>query len=456
MVQAAARPAVLPEIAVSITQAIAAFAVETPAGDLPAGARHVLRLSMLDWLAVAAAAVDEPVSRIVRGVAAREGGLGEASVIGLAARLPARAAALVNATTGHALDYDDTHFLHVGHPTTVVLPAALAIAEATGADGDDLLAAALIGVESACRIGHWLGRRHYDLGFHQTATSGAFGAAMAAARLLGLDAGRACHALSIAATRASGLKSQFATMGKPYNAGIASANGVEAARLAEAGFVSRVDGLECSQGFADTHAGEAVGLDTVLDGLGRSFVFEAVQHKFHACCHGLHAALEALARVRDDAGLAPDDVARVWLAVNPRWLGVCNIAAPATALEAKFSYRLAAAMVLAGRDTAALSAFTDAVCRDRELCRLRDRIEVAGAAHLPDTAATAVIELASGGAIEAGHDLAAPLDPAVREARVRAKAATLLGEARAQGLWRRIEALSAARPPVDWGALLRA
>ena len=121
---------------------------------------------------------------------------------------------------------------------------------------------------------------------------------MAAARLLGLDEERARHALGIASTRTSGLKSQFGTMGKPYHAGMAAANGVEAALLAAAGFVSRPDGLDCAQGFGETHAGAGIDPAAILDGLGRDFIFEAVQHKFHACCHGTHAALDALIEAR--------------------------------------------------------------------------------------------------------------------------------------------------------------
>ncbi|MEL6266802.1 MAG: MmgE/PrpD family protein, partial [Pseudomonadota bacterium] len=354
---------------------------------MPESARDVMRLSMLDWCAVALAGRGEPVSGIVRAMAEEEGGRAEAGVFGLAARLPARAAALVNGTTSHALDYDDTHFDHVGHPSVAVLPAACAVAERVGAPGPALLEAALVGVEVACRTGAWLGRRHYNHGFHQTATSGTFGATAAAARLLGLDADGMAGALGVATTRASGLKSQFGTMGKPYNAGIAAANGVEAATLAARGFVSRPDGLECAQGFGATHAGEDGPLGEVLAALGSRYVFETVQHKFHACCHGTHAALEAIATLRDAHRLAPEAVEAVALTVNPRWLKVCDIPAPTTGLEAKFSYRLTAAMALAGRDTGALTTFSDAACADPTLLALRDRVRVTADEAVTDTGA---------------------------------------------------------------------
>lgn len=425
----------------SISEAIAGFATGTPREAMAESARHVLRLSLLDWLAVAQAGRDEPVSRIVRDLVAAEGGAPEAGLIGHPVKLPARAAALANGATSHALDYDDTHFGYLGHPSVAVLPAALALAEKLAAGGAALLDAALVGVESACRIGVWLGRGHYQQGFHQTATSGCFGAAMAAARLLRLDRARACHALGIAATRASGLKSQFGTMGKPYHAGMAAANGLEAACLAAAGFVSNPRGLECQQGFAATHAGEAGDGAGLFEGLGRSFLFEAVQHKFHACCHGTHAALEALIAARDACGLVPGGIRSVTVTVHPRYLDVCNIAAPATGLEAKFSYRMTAAMVLAGRDTGSLATFSDEACRDPDLVALRDLVTVATDPAMSDSAAAIAVERSDGTRLERHHDLEQRLAPAEREAKVRAKAAGLLGREAAEATWQAIGSL---------------
>ncbi|HRE19674.1 MAG TPA: MmgE/PrpD family protein, partial [Rhabdaerophilum sp.] len=366
-----------------LTEAIVAFAA-MPADAIPASARHVMRLSLADWCAVALAGKDEPVSRITREMIEAEAGAQVASLVGSTRKVPARAAALVNGATSHALDYDDTHFDHIGHPSVAIIPAALAMAEMTGASGANFLDAALIGVEASVRIGTWLGREHYQHGFHQTATAGAFGAAIAAGRLAGLDRGAMAQAVGIAATRASGLKSQFGTMGKPYHAGMAAANGVEAVLLAKSGFVSRPDGLECDQGFGPTHAGAALPLGPILEGLGSEFRFERVQHKFHACCHGTHAMLEALAGLRDRVRV--DDVEIVSVATHPRWLRVCHILAPATGLEAKFSYRLTAAMALGHVDTGALASFTDALCFDPALVSLRDRVKVETDETLADTA----------------------------------------------------------------------
>ncbi|MFM9974658.1 MAG: MmgE/PrpD family protein [Beijerinckiaceae bacterium] len=417
----------------SITSRIATFAVAT--GQITAHeALAVARLSFMDWAAVSLAGLAEPVAEMVRGLVAEEAGAEQATVLGLPRKAPARAAALANGALSHALDYDDTHFAYVGHPSVAVFPAALAVAERQGTSGAAFLEAALMGMETACRIGYWLGTGHYNHGFHQTATSGAFGAAVAAGRLLGLDHEQMRHALGIVATRASGLKSQFGTMGKPFNAGIASANGVEAALLASKGFVSRPDGIECTQGFAETHAGECRDLDTSLAGLGEAFWFTSVQHKFHACCHGTHAVLEALMQLRARSGFALEKVERVALRVAPRWLRVCDIPAPTTGLEAKFSYRLTSAMALHGLDTGALDVFSAQTCTRKDLVALRDKVDVAGDPTVSDTAAQVRLVLADGTIMETAVDLDAPLPLAQRRDRIALKVRALLSPADADSI----------------------
>jgi 2-methylcitrate dehydratase PrpD len=239
----------------SISQQIAAFSINTERALVPESARAIARLSVIDWIAVAIAGRDEPVSQIVRQMLLDEGGAPQASVIGSQVKLSARAAALCNGATSHALDYDDTHFIYLGHPSVAVIPATLALAEKIGTISiDDFLDACLIGCEVACRVGAWLGREHYQLGFHATATAGSFGATAAACRILGLSAEQTTQALGLCATRSSGIKAQFGTMGKPYHAGMAASNGVEVATLAGGGFISNPDAIDALQGFSAMHA----------------------------------------------------------------------------------------------------------------------------------------------------------------------------------------------------------
>jgi 2-methylcitrate dehydratase PrpD len=447
----AAVGAAAPAATAGISAAIARFVAAADARVFPPSAREQARLSLLDWSAVAVAGAGEPVSRIVREMLAEEAGTPESTVLGALYKLPARAAALANGTTAHALDYDDTHFGFTGHPSAPVIAAALARAEKSGVGGAALLDAILVGAEATCRIGRWLGKAHYERGFHQTATSGSFGAAAACARLMGLDEERVRHAFGIASTRSSGLKSQFGTMGKPYHAGMAAANGVEAVSLAARGFVSRPDGIECKQGFAGTHDGAGGDPRSILEGLGREFQFERVQYKYHACCHGTHAALEALLAIRRQSDIAPAAVERVVITVHPQWLQVCNIANPASGLEAKFSYRFTAALALAGMDTGALATFADEICRRVDLIALRDKVSVETDPAMAEMAAAIRLQTAAGTFTRA-FDLESPAPQGQRDKLI-AKARSLLGPARASALWTAISDLEN-RPAAAFVAVL--
>lgn len=410
-----------------------------PAAAIPASARRMARFSLHDWMVCGLAGVAEPLAVRLRQVIGAEGGQPVASVFGGPA-LPARAAALVNGATSHALDYDDTHFGHVGHPSVGIYPAALAVGEEMQASAAAVADAFLLGAEASVRIGMLLGAVHYNRGFHQTATAGAFGATVAAGRLYGLDRAQMRAAIGLCATRASGLKSQFGTMGKPYNAGIAASNGVECAALARAGFTSADDGLEGPQGFVPTHSDAPVNAGLWDDPPHGQFRFEEVKYKLHACCHGTHAMIEALAAAKVAMGVAPDDIAAIRLRTSPRWLKVCDIKAPRSGLEVKFSYVWLAGMVLHGIPTAADTAYTDALTRDAALAAFASKVDVQGDPRVGDMQAEGEIVLADGRVLPFAHDLAAPIPAAVLEASLRAKGRGLLGD-RAETLWAAVAGL---------------
>jgi 2-methylcitrate dehydratase PrpD len=408
------------------------------ASALPPRALQMARFSLFDWMVCARAGVDEPVARIVRDLVLDEGGRPQATLAGTGEKVPPRAAALSNGTTSHALDYDDTHFAHVGHPSVGIYPAALAVGELVDAPAARVAEAFLVGAEASCRIGMVLGRGHYDRGFHQTATAGAFGATVAAGRLIGLDDAQMANALGLVATRASGLKSQFGTMGKPFNAGISASNGVEAALLASRGFVSARDGVGGPQGFVDTHADSVDEAAAWADPPPGRFVFEDVKYKFHACCHGTHAMIEALAKLRRDG--ATVGVEQVTLRTNPRWLKVCDIKDPRTGLELKFAYGYLAAMVIDGVDTAAETTYTDALAADPRLGALSAKVKVLSDPSVSDTGAIVSITGAAGTA-DAAHDLSDPIPAETIAAGLRAKARAVIGGAAADKLWSAVEAL---------------
>ena len=216
---------------------------------VPADARKLVRHCLLDWISVTLAGAQEPVTHMLAEEAREQGGFPQATVVGHGFAASSRQAALINGAASHALDFDDVNMSFTGHPSVVLVPALLALAEARGASGAAFMTAFVAGYETLCRIGAAVSPGHYALGFHSTGTIGTFGAAAACARLLQLDADDTADALGIAATQAAGLKAMFGSMCKPLHAGKASADGMMAAQLAARGFTGRSDAIEALQGF---------------------------------------------------------------------------------------------------------------------------------------------------------------------------------------------------------------
>ena len=393
------------------------------AGDIPRSARRFALLSLYDWLLCAVAGRPEPVAQLIRSYVRSEAAAPVASMIG-DGKTSASLAALVNGTTSHALDFDDTHFAHIGHLSVAIYPAAFAAAEETDANLSQAVDAFLLGAEAAIRVGLTLGAEHYNRGFHQTATAGAFGACIAASRLYGLNRDQIRTAIGLCATRASGLKCQFGTMGKPYNAGIAASNGIETAKLALLGFSAPEDGLMGDQGFIPTHSNDPQPAPLQ----GDRYLFEDIRYKFHACCHGTHAMLEALLLAMDGRQISLDEVrsCRVW--TNPRWMNVCNIQKPATGLEVKFSYRWLAGMLLNNDPTGSIALYTDALADDRHLAAFAERVEVIPDDSVGYMQSECELVLTSGERISTRFDLEDPIAPDEIERKLRRKASSLFGD----------------------------
>lgn len=400
-----------------------------PSEQLPVAPLRLARQSLFDWLICGLAGQDEPAGQAIRKYAGSESGSRPCGSLFGGGMASARLAALANGTITHALDYDDTHFDHVGHLSVGIFPAILAMAEQEDLSVAEMSSAFLIGAEGAIRLGMVLGVDHYNRGFHQTATAGAFGATMAAGRIAGLDAEAQRRALGLCATLASGLKSQFGTMGKPLNAGLSAANGIEAVRLAQLGFSTARDGLFGPQGFVETHTDNpdlsALRSD-VTDLSDLPFRFLSNRYKFHACCHGLHAMIEGLLELRSQHPLTADDVARLELRTAPRWLRVCDVKRPTTGLEVKFSYGWLAGMVMSGRATGDDRTYTDALAADPDLADFAARVEVLSDASVGDQQAEGTVFLRDGRALPFQHDLAHPIPAEALRDRLRQKARTVL------------------------------
>src|SRR5262249_3676153 len=155
--------------------------------------------ALLDTIGVTLAGVGEPAARVVQRVTSEDSG-GPCGVVGAPLRASAANAALANGPAAHALDFDDMCFGSLAHPSAPLVSAALAAGEWAGASGAELLDAYIVGFEIEGRLGRAMNPRHYQRGWHYTATIGTIGTAAAAARLFGLDVERTGHALAIAAS----------------------------------------------------------------------------------------------------------------------------------------------------------------------------------------------------------------------------------------------------------------
>src|SRR5712671_5947361 len=392
---------------VSLTRTLAQQTSAVTYDALPEPVRALARQCVLDYYGVALAGADDPLAKILLDEFAEAGGAAQGSVIGHRERLPALSAALVNGAIGHALDYDDVNLAMPGHPSVAILPGLLALAEQRHSSGREIIAAFVAGYETACRIGMALRPGHYNLGFHATGTVGAFGAAAACARLIGLDAATTAQALGIAGTQAAGLKSQFGTMCKPFHAGKAAQNGLLAARLAARGFSSRADIVECVQGFALTH-GPDFSPEAALAAPEAGLHIFANLFKYHAACYLTHAPIECARRLREEYRLAPEVIAGITLRLDASCERVCNIPAPVDGLQSKFSLRQTVAMALAGVDTASLDAYSTEHALDPALVGLRDRVRLDWQDSWPQTLSEIEVELDGGRRVAARHDAGIP------------------------------------------------
>jgi 2-methylcitrate dehydratase PrpD len=405
-----------------LTNTLVAQARAVRHGSLPDEVRALARQCVLDTLGCTLAGANEELAQILLAEFAEEGGTPAATIIGHTARLPVRAAAVVNGAAGHALDFDDVNMAMPGHPSVAILPGLLALAEERGASGAEVIAAFVAGYELACRVGRMIAPGHYDgLGFHATATVGCLGAAAACAHLLQLDAERFATALGIAATQAAGFKSMFGTMCKPLHAGRASANGLFAARLAARGFTSRTDAIECAQGFARTHSADFRPERALADAPGGYYIRNNL-FKYHAACYLTHAPIEAARGLREQHHLTPERIAGIHLTLDEATERVCNILAPRTGLEAKFSLRLTTAMALADVETGALASYSEAVAADPRLVALRDKVEIDFIPRGRHTLADLQLTLTDGSVLHAQHDSGVPAaDVALQGRRIDAK-----------------------------------
>lgn len=387
------------EIGSSITNEIAQIGQSYRYHDLPPEVVTAAKHCLLDWLGVTVAGAQAEASTLLRDVLRQEGGNPVATYIGAAEKGPLLSAAEVNGTAAHAIDFDDLHVpAHlpngaIGHPSAPVIGALLPLSEARALSGRDFITAFVSGIETECRVGLLVAPGHYANGWHSTATIGTFGAAAASAHALRLDSVEWLHTLGLAGMQAQGLKSMFGTMGKPFQVGKASRNGLESALLAAHGYTSNRRILETDQGFCRTQS------STYTETLPEGYQILDTRFKKFACCGGTHPTIEGTLSLMREHRLRPDMIKQVEVHVHPSRDKACNIQEPQTPQEGKFSLRYVTALALNGSDISE-HAFGEANLRSEQIISLLGRITVRLVNEIEEDASLVRILLQDGRTIE--------------------------------------------------------
>ncbi|MFY2086664.1 MmgE/PrpD family protein [Achromobacter xylosoxidans] len=353
---------------------LAAFAANLRFEDIPAPVLRRAEDLLLDCLAsILAGAASRPVLAIDRYAAAMGPADGPSEILINRRRTSPVFAAMVNAAAAHVVEQDDVHNGSVFHPAAVVFPPALAVAQALGRSGRDLLVAAVAGYEVGIRVGEFLGRSHYKI-FHTTGTAGTLAAAAATGRLLGLSPAAMLDAFGSAGTQAAGLWEflRDAADSKQLHTARAAANGIAAAYLAQEGFTGARHILEGPQGMA---AGMSSDADParLTDRLGTRWALAETSFKFHASCRHTHPAADALQQVLREHKLAESDIARVVAQVHQGAIDVLGpVVDPRTVHQSKFSMGTVLGLI-ARQGRAGLPEF-DAALDDPAVADFRGRV----------------------------------------------------------------------------------
>ena len=359
------------------TRELSQFLASVRYEDLPESVVARTEDLFLDWLACALAGKGSRPVRVLEQFSEQMGPAeGPSEILTSRARTSPFFAALVNGGASHVVEQDDLHNSSVMHPGTVVFPAVLAAAQATGASGRDLIVASVAGYEAGVRVGEFLGRSHYKV-FHTTGTAGKLAAAAGVARLLQLDAIRLQHALGSAGTMAAGLWEflRDAADSKQLHTAKAAADGLMAAYTARDGFTGARRILEGEQGMA---AGMSDDADPgrLTDGLGSRWALAETSFKFHASCRHTHPAADALLELMRLHHLKAEEVAGVTAYVHQGALDVLGpVTDPQSIHQSKFSMGFVLAQV-AVNGRAGLADFTEQSLRDPRMRAFHDKVKM--------------------------------------------------------------------------------
>lgn len=365
----------------TIIESLSDYAADQSRRGLPPQVAHAAKRALVDWFAALLPGTRVQPAYALQQAHADDLGLGRSSLPGLRKTALPPAAAWINGSVSHAIEFDDIYRDAVYHPGCPTIAAALAVAEHGGHSGRRLLEAITIGYEISTRIGVAVQPSHYKY-FHTTGTVGCFGAAAAAAALLSPDAAVTAHALATSATFASGLQQAFRSdaMTKALHAGHAAWVGVTSAQGAAHGLTGVLDILEGDAGFGAALS-QAPDWSKATDALGERFNIESVTVKNHGCCGHTFAAIDALLTLRSEHAFTPAQIDAIDVRTYRAGVDVAGIRGPKTPFECKFSIPYVVAHA-AKFGSVRLSAFDEARISDPEVRSLMAKVHLAEDAEL--------------------------------------------------------------------------
>ena len=362
----------------NVTRSLAGFAARLEFGVLDGDLVLRFKKYLLDAIGCGLHGASQPWARIVNQYIQEQGGKEESTLWLQNFRGPSANVALGLGVMIHGFDFDDYHNAKI-HPGAPVIPAAMAVGEAIGASGRDILTALVAGYETMIRVSLATGPNASRLkGWHLTGTTGTFGAAAAAGNLLGLNGEQMASALGMAGTQSAGLWAFLAdgAMSKRFHPGRAGQSGVMAAMLARKGFQGPTQILETEDGGFCKATSDQVDLSLITIELGTRFLCRDVNIKPYACCASSHSAIDAVFELRKGQRFAPSDVERIRVKTAESVKLQCGFEYRAMGVvQAQMSLQYIVAVSLVD-GAALLEQFSDTRISEPQVMALAGRVEV--------------------------------------------------------------------------------
>jgi 2-methylcitrate dehydratase PrpD len=364
--------------------------------DLPESVRRETLRSFFNILGCTIGGARHEVVEIADKTLGEYAGAPHATVIGRGRKADALHACLINCLSSSIYSYDDTHAEAVVHPSGPVASAALALAERRPTNGTDFLLAFALGVELVCRLSKAISvpPAKGTVAWSQTGIAAGIGAAVAAAKLLRVDATRLQYAIGIALSQAAGFRVMHATMVSSLMPAQGAQTGLRGALLAERGFTASPVALEGKYGYLEVFA-EQTHLPSLVDGLGERFEILRNTYKPYPCGIVIHPIIDACLQLRREHAIDPAAVDTVRIKASPGAMALCDRRNPQNELQAHVSlYHWTAATLIRG--TARIEELQDPTVRDPVIAAFQDKIMVVGDESVSADAAEVTVALKDG------------------------------------------------------------